>query len=152
VLAQLQVQAPAPSVRAVLVDYAHIDRLNPDITESRLLPAPAPGVARVRTVIEACAMFFCRSLTRVEDVRPHGETGLRSDMVPAQSDFEAGTSYWLFEPEAGGTLLSYQATLEPKFWVPPVIGPALVTRSLRKELLILFENLETEAQRRGSAP
>jgi hypothetical protein len=145
------VDAPVEAVRGVLLDYAHLGRLNPAIRSSELLAAPVADVERVRTVIEACALMFCRTLVRVEDVRRLAGGSLRADIVPVGSDFSAGTSYWFFESEAGGTRLRYHASLQPDFWVPPLLGPTLITRSMREEFLLLFENLEAEARLRADS-
>jgi hypothetical protein len=52
--------------------------------------------------------------------------------MPEQSDFKRSSSEWVLEPEAGGTRMTYSLTMEPDFWVPPVIGPWYLKRTLQR--------------------
>lgn len=63
-----EIDAPVEYVHRVLTDYDHIYRLNPSITESRLLLSPGNGVVRVKIRILDCIFIFCMEIDRVEDV------------------------------------------------------------------------------------
>jgi len=140
------VLVPEQYVRAVLTDYAHIYRLNPSITESEILPSPEHGVARVRTLMRGCIVFFCKDVERVEDIRELITGDLQADIVPELSNFRSGRAEWKIQSVGEHSQVTYQAYMEPDFFVPPVIGSFFVRSSIRKEVMISFRRLECVAQ------
>lgn len=135
--------APADRVLVLLTDYAGLGRLNPAIRRAERLPDPRPGVARVRTVVESCVLLFCRELVRVEDVHAVGPGRLQATILPGAGDFESGVTLWrLLALEDGRCRLVYQSRLRPAFWVPPLIGPAMIRRSVDRGLRTTLHNLE----------
>jgi hypothetical protein len=140
------VEAPAEYVRDVLTDYARIYRLNPSITESEVLPSPDAGVARVKTVMTGCVAFFCREVGRVEDVRELASGDLHAVIVPELSNLRSGSAKWSFEPVGEQTLVTYQADMEPDFFIPPLIGSFFVKQNIRSELTTSFARIECVAQ------
>lgn len=140
------VHAPAKYVRGVLTDYAHIYRLNPSIIESEILASPKQGVARVRTVMRGCVLFFCKSVGRVEDVRELASGGLQAEVVPELSNLKSGAAEWKIQRVGEHTQVTYQAHMEPDFFIPPLIGSYFVRRNIRKEIMTIFTRLECVAQ------
>ena len=136
------IAAPAAKVRALLTDYAHLSRINPAVKKSEILARLGPGAYRVRTVIKACVWFFCVTLRQVQDVtqRPNGD--IVAVTLPAQSNFSYGRARWRVHDEHGGTRVSFDAQLQPSFWVPPLIGPWIIERKLRSEALETAARLE----------
>lgn len=149
VSADVVIYAPVHAVRAALTDFTHLERVNPAILESAVLANPEPGTTRVRTRIEACSLVFCRELTRIEDVRSPDEDRLEARLVAEGSDFRAGHSAWRLLALGAHTRLTYQSRMEPDFWVPPLLGPAMIRRALQRELRTTFANLERLAQGRA---
>lgn len=80
-----------------------------------------------------CILFFCKSVVRHGWVEHEGNRVLRAFADPARSDFEFSNEVWTFEEEGGGTLVVYKLHMDPKFWIPPAIGPYLIKRKLKKE-------------------
>ena len=142
VFAEAIIHAPIGAVRATLTDYAHLDRLNPSILRSDLLPSPGAGVTRVRTLIEACVLIFCRHFTRIEDVRMLDADRLEAELVADGSDFRAGQSDWRLVDVGPDTRLTYRASMTPAFGVPPLLGPVMIRRALQRELRTMLDNLE----------
>ena len=140
------VHVPAKYVRGALTDYAHIYRLNPSITESEILPSPEQGVVRVRTLMHGCVAFFCRDVVRVEDVRELVSGDLQAAIVPELSNLKSGAAKWKIQGMGDYTQVTYQADMEPDFFVPPVIGSYFVKRNMRKEIMVSFMRLECVAQ------
>jgi hypothetical protein len=64
----MQLDAPAEKVRAVLTDYAHLDRLNASITASKIIDAKGDGTATLRHEIRA-SFENLECLTQM-DIRP----------------------------------------------------------------------------------
>ena len=140
------VYVPANYVRDVLTDYAHIYRLNPSITESEILPSPEQGVVRVRTLMRGCVAFFCQDVGRVEDVRELETGDLRAEIVPELSNLRSGSAGWEVQQMGEHTQVTYQAHMEPDFYIPPLIGSYFVKRNIRKEVMTSFTRLECIAQ------
>ncbi|MGH8165767.1 MAG: SRPBCC family protein [Woeseiaceae bacterium] len=115
----------------VLTDYSLFQQFSSTYVESRNVAADEQGRPRFFTRMQGCVLLFCRSFVR------HGYLLLAppSEIVaiaePAESDFAYSRERWRLEREGDGTLLIYDFEMEPGFWVPPVIGPYVIQRSLR---------------------
>ena len=143
--ADVIIDAPAADVHSRLTDYANLTALNPSIRRSEVLEAPPAFDARVRTLIEACVLMYCKTLQRVEDVRASPDR-LLAVIVPEQGNFSAGRTQWLLEPRGTQVLVRYRAELVPDFTLPPVIGTTLVRQALARELRTVLQRLERLAQ------
>ena len=141
-------QAPAQRVFELLTDYSNISRLNALIKSSRILPSENPHVTRVETITRGCIMFFCKTIRCVEDVTVAEDLTIKSNFVTQLSDFKAGNTQWTLTPQGANTLVNYQLSMAPYFWLPPFIGPSYLKKQLRKQLrdtvdkinLLLTEN------------
>jgi len=139
---EMQVDAPATHVYEALTDFARISRLNPAITRSETLPSQIPGVTRVRTLIEDCILVHCVSISRVEEIREGLPGHLHVETDPRQSDFKSGFAHWWIKPQGTGSTVIYEASMEPDFFLPPLVGRVFMKRGLREGILETFENLE----------
>jgi len=124
--------APRESIFAVLVDYERIGRLSSAYKEYGFMDPAADGTPIVFTRLEGCVLIFCRSLRRVERLEGDEPGYIRTVMLPEQSDFSYGLAQWWLEPEATGTRVTYHLEMEPNFWVPPIIGPWILQRRLKR--------------------
>ena len=140
------IDAPAEDVYRVLTDYVHIYRLHPSITQSDILPSPGAGIARVRTRMLDCILIFCMEFDRVEDISKVSPYGLHTVIVPSLSDFLSGEAVWRIEDMGDSSQLVYEAHMEPKFPIIPVIGPYFVKLKLRDELVSSLTRIECIAK------
>lgn len=150
------VDAPAARVYAVLSDYPRLGRLSPDIAAIGVVGRPTPQTERVRSVLKACVLLFCRTVVQVLDVaRPDART-IADRVVPGQGDFKGGSSTWRITNLGPRTRLHYEATRVADFWIPPLIGAWAIERMLRTQLEFSVTALERLAIRKparpGSAP
>jgi hypothetical protein len=82
----------------------------------------------------------------VEDIRENGSDMVVATVNPARSDFSSGRSEWKILPAgAGQTRIVLRRTLEPSFWVPPLIGPWVIKNKMVQELSVMLERLEQYA-------
>ena len=144
--ASVVLQAPAEYVRSVLTDYVHIYRLNPSIIESEVLAPPGNNVARIRTKVIGCVIFYCEEIERVEDVRILASGDIQAKIVPESSQFKSGVTLWQVRSMGEESKLTYHAEMEPDFYVPPVIGNTIVKAKLREEIMTSFTRLERIAR------
>lgn len=139
--------APARGLFDVLTDYDRFTRISSVYKESRFLQPAPDGTPRALTRVEGCVLFFCQSMSRVErlEIAPD-MTKIRAVVEPENSDFEHSVATWEFRQEGGGTLVDYRLVMEPGFWVPPVIGPYIMKRRLRRGGEDAIERIERLAR------
>jgi len=130
--ADAQLSASPESIYAVLTDYDdnRFGRISSVYKESGYLEPAADGTPIVYTLMEGCLLFYCLSMRRVERLETQAPYRIKSFTLPEQSNFKYATSEWLLERVAGGTKMKYRLEMEPDFWVPPVIGPWYLKRTL----------------------
>ncbi len=133
---EVRLQAPAAASYAAFAAPANLPAINPAVQRVQVLNQAADGGARIYTEVRVCAALYCKTLHQTQQMRyaPRPDGGdLHAEVLPAQSDFSYGRADWRFRSDGGATRLHFSADLEPAFWVPPLIGPWLVERSLRQE-------------------
>jgi len=128
------IDAPAPQVYKVLSDFARMGKISPDITAVSVDVAPTGRGERVRSVIESCVLFLCRQIVQVEDVVELDTNTIVADIVPGAGDFKSGSTLWHLTNEGPRTRLHYEATRVADFWIPPLIGPWAVKRTMSEQL------------------
>lgn len=140
----------APAAYAVFADVSLLPQINSAVRTVRVLSEDAPrGLRRVYTDVRMCVSFFCRQLEQVQDMRyaPRPDGGdVSARVIPERSDLLYGLANWQLRDCSGRTCLSFQAELEPRFWVPPLIGPWLIQRKLREEALQTSAGIERLAR------
>ncbi|MGF1546870.1 MAG: SRPBCC family protein [Thiotrichales bacterium] len=132
---ELETALPLATIHTLVTDYRHLHQINPSIRESRLVAAPRPNEKYVYTRVEGCVVVFCSELGRLERVHEPSYGVIESEIVPEQSDFRRGTARWRLESIASGTRIRYDADFEPKQKLLPWLGPWMVRRVLREQLL-----------------
>jgi hypothetical protein len=141
------VDAPARQVYAVLADYARLGKLNPVITAMSVERTPNGRGERVRSVINSCVWFFCRQIVQVEDVTEPDANTIVGHIVPGAGDFESGWCFWRITRDGARTRLHYEAVRVPAFWIPPLIGPWAIKRTVREQLeasVMILERLANQ--------
>ena len=126
-------------VRDILSDIVHIYRLNPSIIESEILASQVCNETWVRTKILTCVPTFCREVERVDAIRTLPSGGIQSEIIPELSDFSSGKAVWkVTSLDDGRTHLHHQASIEPRFYIPPIVGIHIV----KKEFIMTFDRIE----------
>ena len=144
--AVFNVEASPTRVMEVLTDYENITDLNAAIHTSELLEAPDKNVARIRTILHDCVLFFCRNITRVEDVIQDGNRKLEAFLIPMLSDLQYGYAAWKLTKNVSGTTVHYDAEIKPKFWIPPIIRSIVLTNKFKTRVTESVEKLQTIAE------
>jgi uncharacterized protein YndB with AHSA1/START domain len=153
VQAEVYIAAPPQAVYAVLTDYEHFTRISASIVESRRAQQLDADDTLVYTDTRFCALFFCRHVKEMQKVTRTPPADIVSTVLPEQSDnVKSGSASLHMQAEGEGTLLRWQLSLEPGFWVPPLIGPLLVERSLKAEGHRSADGVEKLARERAHLP
>jgi len=136
-----EIDASERYVRSVITDYIHIYRLSDSIIESRIINTDDDKI-QVETLVLCCVPVFCREVTRVEEVNELDSGLIQTRIIPEKSDFLSGEATWQVKSTGHTTRLTYQASLEPDFFIPPILGPQMVIDNMRKEFNITFYRIQ----------
>lgn len=136
----------------VLSDYDLFEKFTSALVETRNIEPDEKGRPQFFARMEGCVLLFCKSFVRRGhlELDPHSEIVAVAD--PAQSDFKYCHERWRLVREGEGTLLIYTFEMEPGFWVPPVVGPYVIMRTLRDGGRDAIDRIEALAQGREPKP
>jgi hypothetical protein len=153
VQAVVYLAAPPQAVYAVLTDYDHFTRITSSVVESRKLQQLDAATTLVYTDTRVCVLFYCRHLNEMQRIAATPPADIVSLVLPEKSDnVKSGSATLHVEAEGEGSLLHWQLSLEPGFWVPPLIGPPLLERSLKSEGRRSAAGVEKLARERAHLP
>jgi hypothetical protein len=131
----VRIDAPPEVVYQAITDFDNLAAINPSIVESKVLLSISPRKQRVETLVRVCILIFCKDILQVQDVEQVDDSLLMAVTLPGVSDFKSSTARWQLTGQGGATVLRFTQDFEPDFWVPAVIGPWLIERTLVKEVL-----------------
>jgi len=117
------------------------------VVESRNLPLDDRGRPGYYTRNEACVAFYCRSFERYGVVEHERYRYIKATVIPEKSDFYYSDERWTFEETDDGTIVTYDLLFEPKFFVPPLIGPYMLKRKMKSGAGDAIDRIEAIARR-----
>ncbi|WP_051362089.1 SRPBCC family protein [Solimonas soli] len=147
-----RLDVPAADAYAVFRDFRNLPRINDAVEDVEAQAPAAAGGERWRTTVRVCISFFCTRLHQVQDVRDAADAqGWRLDatVIPALSNLRYGLAAWRLDRCDAQTCLWFQAELEPDFWVPPLLGPWMIERTMRRQAQATAQGIERLARERG---
>lgn len=136
------VTAPPTIAWKVLTDYESYPEFVPNLSYSRQI---GDRPVRVEQRGEFRVLFFRKEvhvLLKVEESPP-----LRIVFRALGGNLKTLFTEISLEPNDSGTLVRYKSTIEPDFWVPPLITSAILRASVRNKL----EAVADEIARRAAA-
>lgn len=125
-------------------DYA--TQFSSAIVEARDIEQDEQGRPQFYIRNKGCVLFFCQSFVRQGYIESEPLIEVRAVADPSLSDFHHSKESWTFEAHNGGTMVTYNLSMRPKFWVPPGIGPYLLKRKLRRNGGEAVDRIELIAQ------
>ena len=137
------VAATPAAVWKILTDYNRMADYVPDLKSARVISRSGDKV-----VIEqhgaARLLFFSRDIHLV--VQVHEQAPNKLDVSLIDGDMKVYRCSWELSPVAatGGTRVLYNATIEPKFYVPGVVGASLVRKDIAKMMAAVLVRLDRE--------
>jgi hypothetical protein len=152
--AEARLEATRESIYAVLTDYDdnRYSRISGAYKESRYLDPAADGTPVVYTRMEGCALWHCMSLERTERLETDAPRWIKSTTLPEASNFKYSTSEWVLERDGENTKMTYKLEMEPDFFVPPVVGPWYLKRTLSQGGLRAVRRIERLARELDGRP
>lgn len=139
------INAPRPLVFAALSDYASFSELSDRYKQSRFIEPAADGTPRIYTEVEGCVWFFCRTVERYARLELTPDENIIATVEPENSDFKSGREQWLLEEVPGGTRVTYTHTMQPDFWIPPLLGVWAIRRALESDAMSAANRIEALA-------
>jgi ribosome-associated toxin RatA of RatAB toxin-antitoxin module len=143
---QFAVQALLPvaprRVWEVLTDYDRIASFVPALEASRLLSGAGEPLLLEQKLGFAAGSFRVQVVV-VLQVEELPFRAIRFEAVGGNLREMSGE--WAIGDLGAGSRLEYRVRLVPGFWLPPVVGPALIRKSFRAQ----FDALAAEMMRRA---
>ena len=137
----------APSqVYAELIDFQRLPEINSSVRVSDVLEVINAHSQLVYTEIRDCVLIFCRTIKQVQRFTEPDPQDIVAVTVPGYGNVKRGMNAWHLQADGSGTRLSWTASCEPDFWVPPFIGPQTIEAKLRSQALESMQTIERLAQ------
>lgn len=130
----------------LFLDWDQSTKFSSVIVESRDIEPDEQGRPRYYSRNRACIWFFCRSFERYGWVSYEPLRYIEATVDPEKSDFDLSDERWEFREEDNGTVVVYDLKMKPKFFIPPIIGPALMKRKLKSGGARAIDRIEAVAQ------
>ena len=138
--------APIEDMYEVFRRWDYSKDFSSAIVESKDLEPDEEGRPQFFTRLKGCILFFCMDFVRQGYAELEPLKSLKAYSDPELSDFNLANEIWTFTEENGGTVVVYDLEMDPKFWVPPAIGPYVIKRKLSKDGTRALGRIEKIAQ------
>jgi hypothetical protein len=146
VIFEVVLDAPRDKVWQIMTDYERLPRVSKIITESRVLKQEDANRHRIGVTLDACILFFCKTIKRVVDIEAKPQTEITVTEDPANRHIRYAVERWQVQAEDDRTRLHYTAEVVPNFFIPPLIGPPVVKYFLRREIQLTVIEVEALAK------
>lgn len=152
--AEARLDATPESIFAVLTDYDdnRFSRISRVYKESRYLDPAPDGTPLIYTRMEGCVLWHCMSLERTERLETRAPYHIKSVALREGSNFKHAMSEWQLERDGDGTKMKYLLEMEPDFFVPPLVGPWYLKRTLSQGGLRAVMRIERLARELDGRP
>ncbi|HNP62433.1 MAG TPA: hypothetical protein PKH39_00780 [Woeseiaceae bacterium] len=124
-------EVPVAQIYKVYRYWDYAPDFSSAIVEARDMEPDGSGRPQFYIRNKGCVLFFCKSFERQGYIESLPMSEVRAFANPDTSDFIFSNESWRFLPRDGGTIVTYDLVMKPKFWVPPGIGPYLIKRKLK---------------------
>jgi len=152
----VKINGDKDTIYKIATDYKKLSRLNDLIIEASLvnqLDKDGKPVIRRRMVTRTCVMSFCFNAILIEDLWEPDSGIIKSVFIPEQSDFSYGEAIWhVLRIDDTHTMITFNSTFKPNFWIPPLIGPLFIKRMMLNETKITINNIEKIAASEKAVP
>lgn len=129
----------------VLTNYDLFKRFTSAIVESRNVEPDDKGRPQFYARMQGCVLLFCKSFIRNGYLLLNPMHEIVAVADPEHSDFRKSRERWRLVPEGDGTVMTYEFEMVPDFWVPPVIGPYFIQKTLRDGGIDAIDRIEALA-------
>ena len=137
------VAATPAVVWRILTDYNHLADYVPNMKSTRVVSRDGDRVI-VEQLGAARFLFFSQAIRLVVQVQERAPD--RIDISLVDGDMKIYRASWELSPVAGaaGTRVVYNATIEPKFDVPGIVGTGVVRKDIARMMGAVFARLDRQ--------
>jgi hypothetical protein len=156
VQAEAYVAAPIALAWATVTDYESLPTFVPDVRSSRVLERSRDGSVERLTLEqrgELRFLFFARPIAVRLQVEQQAPTSVVARHLPGGNGSDELRSFngsYLLRGDGNGTTLSYRATIEPGFDLPPFVGTLLMRHTIHTQFHALVAEIERRATVAGA--
>lgn len=145
---EILIDAPRDRVYDVLSDYENMRELSPGIIKSEVLSGGAGDNAEIDLTLKPCVWILCRKMRKSSKVTINAYGAIVYTTIPESSDFKNGREQVIIKAtqDPARSRVTYNASLEPDFFVPPLIGSWLIRKHVRQNLEVSMERVEKLAR------
>lgn len=136
---RMQVAVPVGLAWAVLIDFENMPNFIRNLTESKVMERTETKV-RVQQKGTTKVGPFSFALESTRDVELFPMREIRA--VGIRGNFKYVLSSMRLQASGNGTQLTYHVDAQPDFWVPPLIGPAVVQQQTAEQLSSLLGEMK----------
>ena len=133
-------------IYGVFLDWGQSTKFSSVVVESRNVEPDEFGRPRYYSRNRVCLWFYCKSFERFGYVSFEYLEYIESTVDPEKSDFHVSDERWEFREEDNGTVIVYDLVMKPKFFIPPLIGPAIMKRKLKNGGTAAIDRIEAVAK------
>lgn len=135
------VAASPAAVWRILTDYNRMADYVPDMKSARVVSRNGDKVI-IDQLGAARFLFFSRDIHLVVEVHEHAPNRLEVNLV--DGDMKIYRCSWELTAAGAGTRVSYNATIEPKFYVPGLVEAGLVHRDIARMMAAVLVRLDRD--------
>lgn len=140
--AKLQVDAHHHIAWQVLTDYNNLSRFVPGLQVSRIVSRPGEPLLLKQTGQSGFLVFTLP----VEVVVQITETPLEAIHFSAVSgNLKSMSGEWRIKQQDDRTLVIYQSSIVPGFWIPLLIGTVVIGQDVRSKMVGIAEEMQRRA-------
>jgi hypothetical protein len=126
-------------------DFDNYSRLHSEVLESHIIVQDGKQTLvrfKHRPCIWVLFFKFCKSLNYTIAFREQSDTSFVGTVLPENNNFSFGKIEWEINPATKGSDVLLRSTLSPDFWIPPFIGPYILSRKIESDANETVKNLE----------
>lgn len=135
------VAASPGAVWKILTDYNRMADYVPDLKSARVVSRNGDKVI-IDQLGAARFLFFSRDIHLV--VEAHEQAPNKIDVSLIDGDMKIYRCSWELTAAGAGTRVSYNATIEPKFYVPGMVEAGLVRRDIARMMAAVLVRLDRD--------
>lgn len=144
------IEAGKDALYEVLIDYEQFKKFTSAIVASNNVEPDDEGRPQFYTRMKGCVVLYCKTFVRRGYLLLKPKYDITAISDPEKSDFEFSRERWRLSREDDNTVMIYEFEMEPRFWVPPFIGPFYIKRALKSGSVRAVSRIEALA--RGETP
>ena len=134
----------------VLTDYEQFKKFSSAIVDSQNVKPDFIGRPRFYTRMRGCVLLYCHTFDRRGYLILQPKYDITAVADPERSDFKFSRERWRLSRHGDHTMMTYEFEVEPRFWVPPYVGPYVIKRALKSGSIRAVNRIEALA--RGEEP